>query len=306
MMKRSLTIVCNAGFSILSGRWKQVGKNLLNEKVGKNLLNEKERFALALVIIVLQTACSLLPRSGGYYEDDGPHAWPHRDISKIPDAIPKKEPLSNSGNSPYTVFRKTYYPLPTMKGYRERGGARSYDKKFHGKKTSIGERYDMYAMSAAHKTLPLPCYERVRNLRNGRAVIVRVNDRGPFLENRLIDLSYAAAGKLDILGNGTGLVEVEAISLDEPAIMHVADEPPVKIPQVFVQVGAFAARENAEKLRARLEGADLKSVRIFSEHQGQATLYRVRIGPLASAEESDAVIARATQAGIADAMIAIE
>jgi rare lipoprotein A len=214
--------------------------------------------------------------------------------------------MSIHGNSPYTVFRKAYYPLPSGKDYRERGVASWYGKKFHGKKTSNGERYDMYAMSAAHKTLPLPCYVRVRNLHNGRAVIVRVNDRGPFLENRLIDLSYAAAGKLDILARGTGLVEVEAINLDEPPIGRVASEPPVRIPQVFVQVGAFAARENAEKLRARLEAADLKPVRIFSEHQDEGTLYRVRIGPLASTEESDGVIARAAQAGIANAVIAVE
>ena len=288
-MKRSRTTAYSAAFP---GLW--------------TLPNEKLRVAFALVILVLQTACSLLPRSGGYYQDDGPHARPRRDISKIPDAIPKKEPLSDSGNRPYSVFRKTYYPVATAKGYRERGVASWYGKKFHGKKTSIGERYDMYAMSAAHKTLPLPCYVRVRNLGNGRAVIVRVNDRGPFLENRLIDLSYAAAGKLDILGRGTGLVEVEAINLDEPAIRQVAPDPPVRTPQVFVQVGAFAARENAEKLRARAEEADLKPVRIFSEHQGEGTLYRVRIGPLASTEESDGVIARAAQAGIANAIIAIE
>ncbi len=214
--------------------------------------------------------------------------------------------MSAHGNSPYTVFHKTFYPLPTAKGYRERGVASWYGKKFHGKKTSSGERYDMYAMSAAHKTLPLPCYVRVRNLRNGHSVIVRVNDRGPFLENRLIDLSYAAAGKLGMLGSGTGLVEVEAIGPDEPTVLHVADEPPPKNPQVFVQVGAFAARENAEKLRMRLEQANLKPVGIFFDRQGDATLYRVRIGPLANAEESDAVIARATAEGVANAIIAIE
>jgi rare lipoprotein A len=265
----------------------------------------RPRYIFALTVIVLQTACSLLPRSGGYYQDDGPHARP-RDISKIPDATPKKEPLSIHGNSPYTVFRKAYYPVRSAKDYRERGVASWYGKKFHGKKTSMGERYDMYAMSAAHKTLPLPCYVRVRNLRNGRAVIVRVNDRGPFLENRLIDLSYAAAGKLDILRSGTGLVEVEAIDLDEPVITRAADEPPAKVTQIFVQVGTFVVRENAEKLRAQLERADLKPVRIFSERQGEDALYRVRIGPLADTEESDGIIARAAKEGVSDAIITIE
>ena len=173
------------------------------------------RWLLLIPLLVLLSACGTLSRSGGYYEDDGPDANPPANIASIPDAVPKPEPRSDSGNSPYTVSGKTYYPLADASGYHERGIASWYGRKFNGKRTSSGEPYDMYAMTAAHKTLPLPSYVRVRNLQNGRSIVVRVNDRGPFLSNRLIDLSYAAAAKLGILGTGTGIVEVDAISVDD-------------------------------------------------------------------------------------------
>ena len=144
------------------------------------------------------------------------------DVSKIPDAIPKQEPRAATGNKAYTALGVRYTPMADARGYRERGVASWYGKKFHGRPTSSREPYDMYAMTAAHKTLPLPSYVRVRNLQNGRAVVVRVNDRGPFLHDRVIDLSYAAAHKLGIVGTGTGLIEVEAV---EPGGNHSGNRP---------------------------------------------------------------------------------
>ena len=178
------------------------------------------RWLLLVPLLVLLSACGTLSRSGGYYEDDGPDANPPANIASIPDAVPKVEPRSSSGNNPYTVSGKTYYPLADASGYHERGIASWYGRKFNGKRTSSGESYDMYAMTAAHKTLPLPSYVRVHNLQNGRSIIVRVNDRGPFLNNRLIDLSYAAAAKLGILGTGTGIVEVDAVSPEDTGTQY--------------------------------------------------------------------------------------
>ena len=275
-----------------------------------------------LLFAALLQACSSAPSRGGYYQDDGPQAAPS-DITVISDAVVKNEPLSRSGNEPYQVFGKTYIPLKTTEGYHERGVASWYGKKYHGKRTSNGEKYDMFSMSAAHKTLPLPSYVRVRNLQNGRSVIVRVNDRGPFLENRLIDLSYAAAIKLGIAPAGTGLVEVEAVTSNAPAstlvsvpthTVHVSTTNPANNtmavvppnPQIFVQMGAFNSWTNAEKLRARLEHADFKPIHIYSNAQDRAKLYRVRVGPLPSIAASDEIIQRAHASGISGAIIAIE
>lgn len=265
------------------------------------------RALLALMVVVL-SACSG-PRRGGYYEDDGPPARSARELESIADAVPKREPFSRGGNRPYTVFNKTYRPLRDVAGYRERGVASWYGKKFHGKRTSSGEAYDMYAMSAAHKTLPIPCYARVRNLRNGREVVVRVNDRGPFLENRLIDLSFAAATRLGIVASGTGLVEVSAIDVDAaPAALAVAQTgeraAPTTTPTLYIQLGAFASAANAEELRARFERAGFADVRV---HTGsEPARYRVRIGPLASVEASDTMLARAQRAGADAAYLVIE
>ncbi len=266
-----------------------------------------------LVLLLLETACSTLPHNGGYYEDDGPGRVALKDVSNIPDAVPKPEPLSAKGNRPYTVFNKTYYPLKDAAGYHERGIASWYGRKFHGKFTSDGEHYDMYAMTAAHKTLPLPSYARVRNLNNGRSVIVRVNDRGPFLENRLIDLSYAAAAKLGILGTGTGIVEVDGLAPGEtepqtttakaevaaPVSGNQADSP-----RLYLQVGAFASKDNAETLRSRLEQADFTQVSV--EQVSAASLYRVRIGPLANVAESDKLAQRIAAYGIRNAYVVVE
>jgi len=273
---------------------------------------------LLVGILLLVAGCASHPR-GGYFEDDGPDANP-RDVSNVPDAVPRAEPRATSGNTPYTVMGKTYQPMTDARGYRERGIASWYGKKFHGRRTSSGEAYDMYAMTAAHRTLPLPSYVRVRNLRNGSSVIVRVNDRGPFLHNRLIDLSYAAASRLGVLATGTGLVEIEAIVPEAPATQVVkrapveiissaeAATPPRRDPELYVQAGAFAQWENAMGLRHRLESAGLGPVFIESgtaETTG-ARIYRVRLGPLASVEAGDRLSERLAAQGVVDAHIIVE
>lgn len=271
--------------------------------------------ALLLGLMLVVTGCSTT-RPGGYFEDDGPHARVPVDISNIPDAVPRDEPPSRSGNKPYAVRGVSYTPLGSAQGYRERGVASWYGKKFHGRKTSNGETYDMYAMTAAHKTLPLPSYVRVRNLRNGRSVIVRVNDRGPFLHNRLIDLSYAAAHRLGILGTGTGIVEVEGLDGNEPAPtvatrerpprIAVATAPPESAPRLYLQAGAFTVRENAETLRNRLAAADFKPVHIEPGQVDGNPVFRVRIGPLDTVEASDRLTERMTAQGLPRPIVVVD
>lgn len=150
-------------------------------------------------------------RGGGYYKDDGPGDEIPDNLDDLPDAVPRQEPLHRFANRPYNVFGKYYTPASHVRPFRQRGVASWYGKKFHGQKTSTGERYDMFAMTAAHPTLPLPSYARITNPANGKSVVVRVNDRGPFHSNRIIDLSYAAAHRLGYIKTGSTLVEVEAI-----------------------------------------------------------------------------------------------
>lgn len=151
------------------------------------------------------------PAGGGYYLDDGPGANAPANIDAIPDAVPKIEPLGRGTMRPYTVMGRNYTPMTRLEPYKARGVASWYGRRYHGKQTSSGEIYDMYAMTAAHTVLPIPSYVRVTNVANGKSVVLRVNDRGPFIDSRLIDLSYTAAYKLGILGGGSGMVEVESI-----------------------------------------------------------------------------------------------
>lgn len=207
-------------------------------------------------------------------QDIGPHhSEKIPDVSKIQNAVPKIEPKSKIGNpKKYTVFNKSYEVLPTSKGYKAKGTASWYGKKFHGYHTSNGEVYDMYGMSAAHKTLPLPTYAKVTNLKNGKSVIVKINDRGPFHEDRLIDLSYAAASKLGILANGTADVEVHAI-----------DPTPVIPKQTYIQVGAFNYITNARKMAAQISKVNnLKGhkVAVKSGKTKKGMVYHVHIGPI--------------------------
>ncbi|WP_290698063.1 septal ring lytic transglycosylase RlpA family protein [Amphritea sp.] len=249
---------------------------------------------IALTILVIIGGCS---SSSGRYaveQDYGPSS--KVDVSNVPDAVPRVEPKSRGGNkSPYTVLGKSYHVMSSSAGYKERGVASWYGKKFHGHKTSNGETYNMYAMSAAHKSLPLPSYVQVTNLKNGRKVIVRVNDRGPFHGGRIIDLSYAAASKLDMLGQGTAKIEVEAIdpkrwsgsSAGVVRALPAATLTPVSAgsgsasaPR-FLQVGAFGlettAAEAVNQLQAMLPGYQLRVVPLTLKDR---TLYRVQVGPV--------------------------
>ena len=226
-------------------------------------------------------------------------------ISAVPDAVPRVEPRSAHGNPPfYDVLGQRYYVLASADGYLERGVASWYGPTFHGGNTSSGESYDMYAMTAAHKTLPLPCYARVTNLRNGKSVVVRINDRGPFVANRLIDLSYTAAVRLDMIREGTSLVEVRVLTPSVPdELTRTIAQPP---PTLYVQAGAFADQQNAQRLLTRLQAAGLERAFIALPLQTGAHLYRVRLGPIESVAQFDELTARLTALGVRDARLAIE
>jgi rare lipoprotein A len=182
-------------------------------------MNVTWRMAVILSLSALLGACASTPSKtapagsgkGGYYLDDGPENHPPEHLDRIPDAVPKKEPLHKFANKPYTAFGKVYVPDTSNKPYKERGVASWYGKRYHNQKTSSGEPYDMYAMTAAHPTLPIPSYVRVTNLSNHKSVVVRINDRGPFRSDRLIDLSYTAAWKLGYINQGSTEVEVERL-----------------------------------------------------------------------------------------------
>ncbi len=224
------------------------------------------------------------------------------DVSKIPNAVPKDEPRSRYGNpKSYVVFDKRYYVMESNKGFVEKGIASWYGTKFHGRRTSSGETYDMYAMTAAHKNLPLPTYVEVTNLKNGKKVIVKVNDRGPFHENRIIDLSYTAATKLDIIKDGTGLVEIRAVgsgqtvSVDSVKGAPVENNPKVKNEDGFyIQVGSFSNLINAESLKQKLSPIGKDKINISQVVVSGNNLYRVRIGPLTDIDQADAIVSNLT------------
>jgi len=230
------------------------------------------------------------------------------DVSAIPDAVPRAEPLSRYGNpESYMVYGKRYHTLPSSKGYSERGTASWYGTKFHGKRTSSGEPYDLYGMTAAHKTLPLPTYVKVTNLQNGRSVIVKVNDRGPFHDDRIIDLSYTAAAKLGILGHGTGKVEVTAIDTGSGDTLQMASAAPPTATQtnatratLYLQVGAFSSQENAERLRNEILGQQIAEVRIVEMESATGTFYKVQVGPLTDTTEADRVVRAPKPLGISE------
>jgi rare lipoprotein A len=226
------------------------------------------------------------------------------------DAVPRVEPPSNRGNpESYVVLGKRYFVLPSNQGYVERGIASWYGVKFHGRSTSNGERYDMYAMSAAHKTLRLPVYARVTNLRNGKQVTVRINDRGPFHDNRIIDMSYAAAQKLEMTGEGTALVEVEVVGSDGEVAKDTASargwqDQSHLANRIYVQVGAFAQRDNAERLLEKLQQARFDNAQIQQEQN--RPLHRVRIGPLSTVPAMDQAVERLERMGLADHQVIVE
>ena len=198
----------------------------------------------------------------------------------------KPEPLSRTGNSPYTVYGVRYVPIHSAVGYREKGIASWYGKKFHGRRTSSGETYDMYAMTAAHKTLPLPTYVEVTNLKNNRKIIVKVNDRGPFIGKRIIDLSYAAAKELDLVGPGTGPVLVEAIHVGRPA------SAPAATWKYYVSAGVFGNRDNARQLTQRLTRFGFNTAHVRSKTVSGNRLHQVLIGPFSSESATSNAISR--------------
>ena len=251
-----------------------------------------------------------------------------RNLDAIPDAVPRKEPRSRYGNpETYEVFGRTYRVQRSAKGHIERGIASWYGPGFHAERTSSGEPYDMYAMTAAHKTLPIPVYARVTNLENGRSVVVRINDRGPFVGDRIIDLSYTAAHKLDMTRKGTALVEVRVIEPGDdappalpPPIMAATGAPtpkPASAPATdntrpapssavgvssrFLQTGSFSARANAEAMRQRLADAGIRNTLVREAQIGERTVFRVQVGPFDAALEAEDMIERLRIAGIPDA-----
>ena len=223
------------------------------------------------------------------------------DVETIPNAIPKREPKSRYGNpESYVVFGKRYYVMDSGKGYIEKGIASWYGTKFHGRRTSSGETYDMYAMTAAHKSLPLPTYVKVTNLSNDKFIVVKVNDRGPFHENRIIDLSYTAAIKLDIIQKGTGLVEVKAIDPEEPKEDNLVKDDKISTQDTsfYIQVGTFSKLESAKILKQKLGSFGDNLIKISNVIVSGNTLYRVRIGPFTDTKLSDSIVSKLSDFGI--------
>ncbi len=282
------------------------------------------RTCLLAVAIAALAACSTTPKapppgaapaapappSTKYYKGDGPGENAPANLDAIPDATPRLEALNRFANRPYSVFGREYVPATSLRPYRERGVASWYGRMFHGQKTAIGETYDMYAMSAAHPTLPLPSYARVTNTATGRSVVVRVNDRGPFLHDRVIDLSYAAAMRIGIAQKGSGEVEVEAIIPGETTLTAAAPLPPVasapaapplagappsearaSVPVTAadggfnVQLGAFASNANAQEFVARLAN-QLAPVGVEAKVRQAGGLFRVYVGPYPTRDEA--------------------
>jgi rare lipoprotein A len=252
------------------------------------------------------------PQSSRYRDNaDSVPDGPPPDISKLVEPVPKVEPRALYGNkSPYSVLGQTYYVLPSASGYVERGIASFYGNKFHGYKTSSLEEYDMYQFTAAHKTLPLPSYARVTNLENGKSVVVRINDRGPFHDNRLIDLSYAAAVKIGVYPKGTGLVEVRAITPGEPVQDLPPPPPPVAAgapkPGIYLQVGAFADSANAERVAQQLRSANFAPVQVVDAQINGRSVRRVRVGPLSDVDRADEVTARIQNMGLPRPQVAVD
>lgn len=251
---------------------------------------------------------------GGYLAGDGPDGNAPANIDATPDAIPKAEPLHRYANRPYKALGKEYIPLTAVGNYKERGIASWYGKKFHGQRTSIGETYDMYAMSAAHPTLPIPSYARVTNIGNGKSVVVRVNDRGPFMHDRIIDLSYTAAHKLGVISGGSAQVEVESLTPDavtspaapvetvqsapldntvtaspiaaaavSPAAPAVAPQAAAGSGKVYLQLGAFKTRASAKNFMNKIQRKLGHSAQTLSLHS-QGGMERVRLGTYENAD----------------------
>jgi len=301
------------------------GKKQLNPQLGfAHYPLPITHYLIAAALAITLSGCGTpAKRPGGYYLDDGPGAKPPANLDGIPEAVPRAEPINRGTSRPYVVMGRSYTPMTSHQPYQARGIATWYGRRYHGKPTASGEPYDMYAMTAAHTTLPIPSYARVTNLKNGRSVVVRVNDRGPFVDGRIIDLSYTAAHRIGVLGGGSAMVEVEAIlprnygallaapAQPVPAAPLPESPPPVAardpgspaaqpIPVAaetgghFLQLGAFGSRENAKnfltRMKAQMDGlAD--NLHVFPRDG----LYRVHAGPYASQPEARQAAERINQ-----------
>lgn len=248
------------------------------------------RWAAVGLLIVTIGACT----DGRYrMRQDRPPAVPIS-AHQVADAVPRAEPIRVAGNkSPYTVNGKTYWVMPSSVGYTETGTASWYGAKFHRELTSNGEVFDMYKASAAHKSLPIPSFLKVTNLDNGRSMIVRVNDRGPFHSDRVIDLSYGAAVKLGFDQAGTARVHLEALSIQGAEDLRGSTEGDYR----YLQVGAFSSRESAELRRKELQGTSSFPVFISPAGLAEKIVYRVRIGPIEDSKELVALERRLVKAG---------
>ncbi len=244
------------------------------------------RLWVVLVGICLGSGCSWLPHSRSVIVSDGPPKS-SVDISKVPNAVPKHERQTIAGNkSPYTVLGKTYRVNFDTEGFVQSGEASWYGTKFHGRKTSNGETYDMFAMTAAHKTLPIPCYVRVTNIQNNKSVVVRVNDRGPFHGGRIIDLSYVAAQKLDIVKHGVGRVRVEVVQ--PTGTPSSGSQKTLKLgnsENTYIQVGAFSQKQGAVAHMNKVHRYTALPAKVIKSRHDQ--LYRVLLGPVSSQEQLD-------------------
>ena len=276
-------------------------------------------YFLAFMMLSILSGCASVPsfknegvtspskKGGGYYLDDGPGDHPPENIDAIPDAVPKVEPFNARANQPYIALDNKYIPMTSFYPYKEKGVASWYGKRYHGKKTSIGEYYDMYSMTGAHTTLPIPCYVRVTNTENGKSVIVRINDRGPFKKDRIIDLSFAAAYKLRLSDKGSGPVEVELIDPRQfNALKKTPDVVTEKIKEkdvvpakekideilanepLYIQAGAFKNEKNADFLLKQLSDMKLENTPPFKK-QFSEDLFHVVIGPFNNKDEANKI-----------------
>jgi rare lipoprotein A len=281
-----------------------------------------------MVVAVALAGCGSAPKKpeaaqAKYYADDGPPERVPEGLESVPEAVPRDEAYNKFANRPYTVFGQTYTPVVNKDPFRQRGVASWYGRKFQGQKTASGEPYDMFKMTAAHKTLPIPSYARVTNIANGKSVVVRINDRGPFHSDRIIDLSYAAASRIGIAARGSGMVEVERVfepgtsASSAPVVVAAAAPatpsspatplaPPERIAEIetpvvskdaeglWLQLGAFSSAQSAEIFRdkaARDMPWILEPIAVVQ----LGGLARVRLGPYRSRAEADAIADKVRQ-----------
>jgi rare lipoprotein A len=283
---------------------------------------------LALLLVAIAAAgCGTAAKRSPYYSDDGPPRSVPENLDRVPDAVPRPEPPHRYANRPYTVFGETYTPVVDTQPFKQRGVASWYGRKFQGQKTASGEPYDMFSMTAAHKTLPIPSYVKVTNLANGKSVVVRINDRGPFHSNRIIDLSYAAATRIGLAAKGSGLVEIERVfepSKDDVAaaspsapqtppapVAAATPQAPAKAPAseppdppgLWIQLAAFSSAEAAQAYRDKV-AREMPWIAEPVQVVKSDGFARVRLGPYRTREEAEAIAAKVRESlGYAPAII---